>query len=62
MAVRPVHKDAEFQGFSSDPKVAGPDGATLHLIDTGEVLVCHEGAWSLDLRMARAIVTAELLK
>ena len=55
MAVRPVHEDVKFQGFSSDQKPGGPNGATFHVIDTGEVFVCHEGVWSLDLRLVAAL-------
>ena len=62
MAVKPVHEDVKFQGLSSDDKPGGPNGATFHNINTGEVFVCHEGAWSLDLRLAAALKTAELLK
>jgi len=62
MAVKQVYAgDVNFQGFSSDPKPGGPNGSTFHVIDTGEVYVCHEGAWSPDLRLARAIKTAQLL-
>ncbi|MFH2075549.1 MAG: hypothetical protein ABIJ57_09420 [Pseudomonadota bacterium] len=58
MAVKPVHEDVKFQGFSSDPKPGGPNGATFHVIDTGEVLVCHEGVWSTDLRLIFALKIA----
>lgn len=61
MAVKAVHEDVKFQGLSSDAKPGGPNGSTFHVIDTGEVFVCHEGAWSLDLRQARAIKQAGLL-
>ena len=55
MSVRAVEKDVNFQGLSSDQKPAGPNGATFHVLDTGEVFVCHEGAWIEDLRLARAL-------
>jgi hypothetical protein len=55
MAVKPVHEDVKFQGFSSDIKPGGPNGATFHVIDTGEVFVCHEGVWSRDLRAVAAL-------
>jgi len=55
MAVKPVFEDVKFQGLSTDNKAPGPDGATFHVIDTGEVLVCHEGAWEPDLRLTWAL-------
>lgn len=55
MAVKTITQDVNFQGLSSDEKPGGPNGATFHVIDTGEVLVCHEGAWPPDLRLARAL-------
>ena len=62
MTVRQVNQnDIVFQGYSSDSKPGGPNGATFHCIDTGEVFVCHEGVWSLDLRVARAMKNLDLL-
>lgn len=62
MTVRQVtQNDIVFQGLSSDSKPGGPNGATFHVLDTGEVFVCHEGVWSLDLRLAMAMKQAELL-
>lgn len=55
MAVKTVNQDVRFQGLSSDPMPSGPNGATFHVIDTGEVYVCHDGVWTVDLRMATAI-------
>jgi hypothetical protein len=55
MAVKAVHEDVKFQGLSSDEKPGGPNGATFHAIDTGEVFVCHEGMWTLDLRLGAAL-------
>lgn len=57
MAVKPVFEDVKFQGLSSDTPPPGPDGATFHIVDTGEVLVCHEGVWTTDLRMSYAVGT-----
>ena len=58
MAVKPVHEDVKFQGLSSDEKPGGPNGATFHCVDTGEVFVCHEGAWVPDLRLQTALEAA----
>lgn len=38
-----------------------PDGSTLHLVDTGECFVFHDGAWTPDLRLPRAIQLAAAL-
>jgi len=51
MAVRAVHEDVKLQGLSSDPKPGGPNGALFHVIDTGELYVCHEGVWTPDRRL-----------
>lgn len=58
MATRPVVNDVDFQGLSTDVKPSGPNGSTYHIIDTGEVLVCHEGIWSQDLRLIKALQQA----
>lgn len=55
MAVRTIAQDVNFQGLSSDAPPGGPNGATYHIVDTGEVLVCHDGVWTPDLRLARAL-------
>ncbi len=47
------------QGLSSDGFKAAENGATFHVIDTGDVYVRHEGSWEKDLRMARALKDAE---
>ncbi len=62
MAVKAVLQDVNLQGLSSDPKPGGPNGATFHVIDTGEVFVCHEGVWSPDLRLVAALKIYDMLK
>ena len=51
MAVVAATSDTRYQALSSDefPTGAG-NGSTLHLVDTGEQFVCHDGQWFLDLR------------
>jgi len=45
----------KFQGLSTDTKPTDvADGATFHVIDTGEQFVFHDGMWELDLRSTRA--------
>lgn len=44
-----------FQGLSSDNKPMDVlDGATFHIIDTGEVYVFHDGMWESDKRSVYA--------
>lgn len=44
------------QGLSTDDKPLDvQDGATFHVIDTGEMYVFHDGMWEVDLRQARAL-------
>lgn len=49
------------QGLSTDERPAAENGTTLHIVDTGEVYVRHDGAWIKDLRAARAIKDAASL-
>lgn len=42
-----------FQGLSTDDKPNAENGSTFHVINTGEVLIMHEGMWVADLRSAR---------
>jgi len=58
--IKAVHQDVKLQGLSSDVKPGGPNGATFHVIDTGEVYVCHEGVWSLDRRLAPSLQLANI--
>jgi hypothetical protein len=52
----------EYQGFSNEGLPPTPaDGATFHVVDTGEVYVAHNGDWLPDLRSARALRIAALL-
>lgn len=55
MTIKAVHEDVKLQGLSSDSKPGGPNGATFHVIDTGEIYVCHENVWERDLRLSAAL-------
>ncbi len=45
-----VASTQKFQGLSSDIKPdSPPEGSTLHIIDTGEKYVFHDGMWEEDL-------------
>ena len=59
MTIKAVHEDVKLQGLSSDAKPGGPNGATFHVIDTGEIYVCHENVWERDLRLEAALSQAE---
>lgn len=61
MATKNVTASNDLQGYSSDEKPNAADGTLYHVIDTGDVYVCHEGNWQKDLRMARAISDATFL-
>ena len=51
----------KFIGESSDEKPENmPEGSELHLIDTGEEYVLHNGMWCQDLRRINAIKMAAL--
>jgi hypothetical protein len=64
--IEQVHNIFNLQGLSSDtppytiPATTGasaipvPPGSTLHLIDTGDVLIYFNEGWMPDLRAARA--------
>jgi len=50
-----------FIGHSSDEKPMNVnDGSELHLIDTGEEYIFHDGQWYQDLRKINAIKMAAL--
>jgi len=58
MAVLPVGAtNFKFQCISSDEKpIAGMEnGATMHVITTGEQYVFHNGAWEPDRRLIYAL-------
>ena len=56
MAVVNATSDQLYQGLSSDPKPTGAgNGALFHVVDTGEVYVFHDGTWTPDLRLTRAL-------
>jgi len=45
-----------FQGLSTDVKPMDvKEGATFHVIDTGEEFIFYDGAWEYDLRRIRAM-------
>ena len=55
MAVKLATSSQKYQGLSSDEQPLGAaDGATYHVVDTGEVYIFHDGLWTPDLRAARA--------
>jgi len=54
--IKRVQEAQHFQGLSSDIKPDSPnDGSTLHIIDTGEHYVFHDGVWAFDLTLIKAI-------
>lgn len=57
MAVRAIGATYnKFQCTSTDEKPLDvADGATMHVIDTGEEFVFHNGMWELDLRSIRVL-------
>ena len=61
MAILPIGAtNFKFIGLSSDDKSPSDyvEGAELHLVDTGEELILHDGMWELDRRLIRALQTA----
>ena len=51
----------DYIGLSSDEyPVNVIEGSTLHMVDTGEQFVSHEGIWEEDLRLIYAIKTANV--
>lgn len=56
MSVSFIATIQRFQCLSSDDKpIDVPEGSTLHIIDTGEQYVVHDGAWEQDLRLINAL-------
>lgn len=57
MAIYPVGAmNNRFIGHSSDPKPTDvSEGAELHIVDTGEEFIFHDGMWFQDLRRINAI-------
>ena len=58
MTVRLVETIQNFQCLSSDEKPAPagvPEGAKLHIVDTGEQYVAYNGSWEIDLRLIYAL-------
>lgn len=62
MAYKHVVNPEQLQCLSSDTHIQASEGSTLHVVDTGEELVFHDGDWVPDLRRARAIKTADTLE
>lgn len=58
MGTRTVANPIELQGYSTNDKPSASDGSTYHILDTGEVLVAHEGDWVPDKRLAYALKLA----
>lgn len=56
MAVSLIATIQRFQALSTDEWPASPpEGSTLHVIDTGEEYVFHDGTWEKDLRRIAAL-------
>ncbi len=56
MTVMLVSMDRKmYQCLSSDELPDAVEGSTLHMVDTGEEYVRHDGGWVQDKRRARAI-------
>lgn len=55
MAFLRVETNDQFIGASSDVKPNATEGATLHIIDTGEEYIFHDGMWMQDLRRIYAL-------
>ena len=52
MAVREGSSQQSFSGFSTDekPLTGVQNGASFHVLDTGEEYVFHDGMWESDFR------------
>lgn len=61
MAVFPADSTGKHQqGLSTDDKPLGVEnGTTLHVIDTGEMFVFHDGMWEPDLRLMAALMAIQ---
>ncbi len=56
MAVILVSTIQRFQAMSADTWPSNPpEGSCLHVIDTGEEYVFHDGTWEQDLRSITAM-------
>ena len=57
----PGTKPKEYTGLSTDERTANYiNGVKLHLVDTGEHLIFHDGMWELDLTLIQALKMASL--
>lgn len=59
MAVKEAgYPPQNLSGYSSDerPLTGVVDGATYHMLDTGERFVFHDGMWEADLRFNQNIL------
>jgi len=57
MAVKLETKIFRWNCISSDafPETAVPEGSTMHVVDTGEEHIYHNGTWEQDLRRIYAL-------
>lgn len=56
MALKLIREVQSFIGVSSDPfPGTADDGAILHIIDTGEEYIFHDGKWERDMRLITAL-------
>lgn len=57
MAIKLETRIYRWNAISSDEKPSSgvPEGSTLHLVDTGEEFIYHNGMWEDDLRRRVAL-------
>lgn len=61
MTICAINTIKRWAGHSSDEKPSSnvPEGSTLHIVDTGEEYVYHNGMWIQDLRRIYAAIYQE---
>ena len=56
MAISLIGTIQRLQCLSTDDKPLNvPEGTEIHVIDTGEQYIMHDGMWEPDLRLTRAL-------
>ena len=56
MSVELITEPQRYIGLSTDDwHENAPEGSTLHLVDTGETYIFHNGMWEYDLRLITAL-------
>lgn len=61
MAFKRIETNDGYICDSSDIPINAVEGATLHIVDTGEEKIFHDGTWEPDRRRIYAIQLAALL-